>query len=191
MLENLKKYDVVLASGSPRRKELLSGLGVDFRIELLEGIAEEYPATLPAEKIPEFLANLKSKAYRLNADELLITADTVVILNNEVIGKPQGADQARHMLAKLSGKVHTVITGVTVATVARTVSFSCKSQVEFAELEAEEIAFYVDKFNPLDKAGSYGIQEWIGYMGIKSISGSFYNVMGLPVQRLYTVLKQF
>lgn len=191
MLDNLKKYDVVLASGSPRRRELLAGLGIDYRIELLQGIEETYPHDLPTSRIPEYLSQLKSRAYQLVAGELLITADTVVVLDGEVIGKPGGLDEAKIMLARLSGNTHTVITGVTIATLERTVSFSCESQVEFDELTAEEIDFYVERFKPLDKAGSYGIQEWIGYMGIKSITGSFYNVMGLPVQRLYRVLKSF
>ncbi len=189
MLDNLKKYDIVLASGSPRRRELLAGLGIKFRIELLKGIKEDYPQDLPVEQVPEYLSRLKSHAYKVTGNELLITADTVVILDGEVIGKPHDEAQARAMLRKLSGHVHTVVTGVTVATVDSTVSFSCKSQVEFAQLDDDEIAYYVDRFHPLDKAGSYGIQEWIGYMGIKGITGSFYNVMGLPVQRLYTVLK--
>ncbi len=191
MLENLKKYDVVLASGSPRRRELLAGLGIDFRVEVIKGIEETYPSLLAIEHIPEYLSQLKSSAYSLTSNELLITADTVVVLDGKVIGKPGDEREACAMLRRLSGQRHTVITGVTIATVARRESFSCESQVEFARLEEEEIAYYVDRFKPLDKAGSYGIQEWIGYMGIKSISGSFYNVMGLPVQRLYHVLKHY
>lgn len=191
MLENLKKYDVVLASGSPRRRELLAGLGIDFRVEVIKGIEETYPSLLAIEHIPEYLSQLKSSAYSLTSNELLITADTVVVLDGKVIGKPGDEREACAMLRRLSGQRHTVITGVTIATVAGRESFSCESQVEFAKLEDEEIAYYVERFKPLDKAGSYGIQEWIGYMGIKSISGSFYNVMGLPVQRLYHVLKHY
>lgn len=191
MLDNLKKYDIVLASGSPRRRELLAGLGVDFRVELLKGIEENYPEELSVKRIPKYLSQLKSHAYKLVEGEMLITADTVVVLHGEVMGKPRGVKDAKIALARLSGNTHSVITGVTVATLGRTESFSCETRVEFDELTQEEIAYYVDRFKPLDKAGSYGIQEWIGYVGIKRIDGSFYNVMGLPVQRLYQLLKSF
>ena len=191
MLDNLKKYDVVLASASPRRRELLSGLGVDFRIELLKDIEETYPENLPAEEIPVFLSKLKANAYQITDNELLITADTVVILDGDVIGKPKDEDEACKMLGRLSGNTHVVVTGVTITTANRVESFSCRSEVEFAPLDEDEINYYVENFHPLDKAGSYGIQEWIGYMGIKGMNGSFYNVMGLPVQRLYTILKTF
>lgn len=191
MLDNLKKYNIILASGSPRRKELLEGLGVDFRVEVMEGIEETYPADLPVEEIPLFLSKLKAHAYQAKAHDLIITADTVVILGGEVIGKPKDEAQAKRMLAALSGRTHTVVTGVTVHTANRVETFGCSSEVEFAPLAEEEIAYYVSHYRPLDKAGSYGIQEWIGYMGIKGIKGSFYNVMGLPVQRLYALLKTF
>lgn len=191
MLDNLKKYNIILASGSPRRKELLEGLGVDFRVEVMKGIEETYPADLPVEKIPLFLSKLKAHAYQPKANDLIITADTVVILDGEVIGKPKDEAQAKRMLAALSGRTHTVVTGVTVHTASRVETFGCSSEVEFAPLSEEEIAYYVSHYRPLDKAGSYGIQEWIGYMGIKGIKGSFYNVMGLPVQRLYALLKTF
>lgn len=189
MLEHLKKYDIVLASNSPRRRELLSGLGIDFRVELIQGIDETYPASLLAEQVPEYLARLKAKAYNVTGNKLLITADTIVILNNEILGKPHDEAEAHHMLHKLSGKTHSVVTGVTVTTADKVSTFSCKSEVEFAELSDEEIEHYINLCHPMDKAGGYGIQEWIGYMGIKGIKGSFYNVMGLPVQRLYTLLK--
>ncbi len=191
MLDNLKKYDVVLASASPRRRELLAGLGIDFRIEVIKGIEETYPDSLPTDKIPEYLSQLKAHAYKLTPGELLITADTVVILDGEVIGKPCDEADACAMLRKLAGNTHTVITGVTVSTLERTVSFSSHSQVEFAPLTDDEISYYVTHYHPLDKAGSYGIQEWIGYAAVKGITGSFYNVMGLPIQRLYTALKSF
>ena len=189
MLDNLKKYDIGRASGSPRRRELLEGLGLSFRVEVIKGIKECYPPTLPVDEVPEYLSRLKSHAYNVTGNELLITADTVVVLGGELIGKPHSEQEAREMLHKLSGNTHTVVTGVTIATVHGSASFSCKSQVEFAVLTDEEIDYYVDRYQPLDKAGSYGIQDWIGYMGIKGINGSFYNVMGLPVQRLYSVLK--
>ena len=191
MLDNLKKYDVVLASASPRRRELLAGLGIDFRVEVIKGIEETYPDDLPTEKIPEYLSQLKAHAYQLTPGELLITADTVVILDGEVIGKPIDEAEACAMLHRLAGNTHTVITGVTVCSTERTVSFSSQSQVEFAPLTDEEINYYVEHYHPLDKAGSYGIQEWIGYAAVKGITGSFYNVMGLPIHRLYTALKSF
>ena len=191
MLDNLKHYNVILGSGSPRRKELLAGLGIDFRVEVMKGIEETYPADLAVEEIPLYLSQLKAHAYQPQPGDMIITADTVVILHGKVIGKPKDEADAKHMLAQLSGNVHTVVTGVTVSTHDRVESFSCISKVEFAPLTAEEIDYYVKKYRPFDKAGSYGIQEWIGYMGIKGISGSFYNVMGLPVQRLYAMLKTF
>lgn len=191
MLDNLKKYNIILASGSPRRKELLEGLGVDFCVEVVNGIEETYPHDLPVEEIPVYLSRLKAHAYQANANDLIITADTVVILNGKVIGKPHDEAEAKRMLSELSGNVHTVVTGVTVFTADRVESIGCSSEVEFAPLSDEEIAYYVENYRPLDKAGSYGIQEWIGYMGIKGIKGSFYNVMGLPVQRLYALLKTF
>ena len=191
MLDNLKHYNVILGSGSPRRKELLAGLGIDFRVEVMKGIEETYPADLAVEEIPLYLSQLKAHAYQPQPGDMIITADTVVILHGKVIGKPKDEADAKHMLTQLSGNVHTVVTGVTVSTHDRVESFSCNSKVEFAPLTAEEIDYYVKKYRPFDKAGSYGIQEWIGYMGIKGISGSFYNVMGLPVQRLYAMLKTF
>ena len=191
MLDNLKHYNVILGSGSPRRKELLAGLGIDFRVEVMKGIEETYPADLAVEEIPLYLSQLKARAYQPQPGDMIITADTVVILHGKVIGKPKDEADAKHMLTQLSGNVHTVVTGVTVSTHDRVESFSCSSKVEFAPLTAEEIDYYVKKYRPFDKAGSYGIQEWIGYMGIKGISGSFYNVMGLPVQRLYAMLKTF
>lgn len=191
MLDNLKKYNIILASGSPRRKELLDGLGIKFTVEVVKGIKETYPEELPVEEIPVYLSRLKASAYDIKANELIITADTVVILGGKVIGKPKDAADAENMLSQLSGNVHTVVTGVTISTKERVESFACSSEVEFAPLSVDEIKYYVDNYSPFDKAGSYGIQEWIGYMGIKGINGSFYNVMGLPVQRLYALLKTF
>ena len=187
----LKKYDVVLASKSPRRQQLLRDLGIDFRVEVIEGIQEDYPATMPADEVAQFLAIQKAKPYRLKDNELLITADTIVVLDGEVLGKPADAAEAHQMLRNLSGKVHHVITGVCVTTKERQESFADVTEVEFAELTDDEIDYYIEHYRPMDKAGAYGIQEWIGYMGVKRINGCFYNVMGLPVPRLYALLKGF
>ena len=188
-LNNLKKYDVVLASNSPRRRELLSAMGVDYRIELIKGIDESHPAGMPAREVAEYLSRLKAGAYQLQPDELLITADTVVILDDSILGKPADADEARLMLHRLSGRTHSVVTGVTVTTAGDVYSFSDEALVTFDTLTDAEIAHYVEQFAPLDKAGAYVIQEWIGYIGVKSLQGSFYTVMGLPVERLYQLLK--
>lgn len=191
MLTNLDKYDIVLASGSPRRRELLQGLGINFRVHVLKGIDETYPEDLPAEQIPEYLSRLKAHAYQVTPGELLITADTVVILDGHVLGKPHSPAEASEMLHALSGHTHTVVTGVTVTTAERSESLSNATQVTFGSLSDEEIDYYIEHYKPFDKAGAYGIQEWIGYTGITGIVGSFYNVMGLPVQRLYSLLKTF
>lgn len=185
------KYDVVLASKSPRRQQLLRDLGINFRVEVIEGIQESYPATMPADEVAQFLAIQKAKPYRLKDNELLITADTIVVLDGKVLGKPADAAEAHQMLRNLSGKVHHVITGVCVTTKERQESFADVTEVEFAELTDEEIDYYIEHYRPMDKAGAYGIQEWIGYMGVKRINGCFYNVMGLPVPRLYALLKSF
>lgn len=193
MLENLQKYNIVLASNSPRRKELLQRMGVNFKVRTLYGIDESYPSELRGEDIVRFISRSKAQAYRssMAADELLITADTIVYLAGEVLGKPKGADEAKAMLRKLSGKTHQVITGVTVITPDRTENFGVTSQVKFAEITDEEIDFYVDNYLPFDKAGAYGIQEWIGIVAVEDIKGSYFNVVGLPVQRLYQILKTF
>ncbi len=190
-LENLKKYRIVLASGSPRRKELLGELGIDFVVDVKKGIDENYPDDMPAEQISEYISREKAAAYSVAADELLITADTTVVLDGEALGKPQDNVGAKTMLRKLSGKTHLVVTGVAITTAERQKTFSAVTEVEFANLDDDEIDYYVENFSPLDKAGAYGIQEWIGCAGVKRISGSFYNVMGLPVQRLYAELKAF
>ena len=184
---------IILASNSPRRRELLADLGYDFEVKVLAGIDESYPPTLPVADIAASISRKKADAYRptLAGDELVITADTIVVLGNEVMGKPHDATDARRMLHSLSGKEHHVITGVTVTTRDRQSTFSVTSTVEFATLDADEIDYYVARYSPLDKAGAYGIQEWIGCMGVKRIEGSFYNVMGLPLHRLYTVLKEY
>lgn len=193
LLQKLKQYSVVLASNSPRRRELLADLGIEFTVRTLKGIDESYPHDLPVLEIAEYISRKKARAYQaeMAEDELIITADTVVILGDEVLGKPADADDARRMLRELSGKTHKVVTGVTIVTANATRSFSAVTDVEFAPLSDEDIDYYVDNYRPLDKAGAYGIQEWIGCMGVRHINGSFYNVMGLPLHRLYTELNQF
>jgi len=191
MLNNLEKYDVVLGSNSPRRRELLSDMGVKFRVEAIKGIDESYPANLPVGEIPVYLARIKADGHPLKPDELLITADTVVVLDDAVLGKPVDDDDARRMLRSLSGRAHRVVSGVCVTTRDRVESFADTSIVHFAELSGDEIDYYIEHYHPLDKAGAYGIQEWIGNIGIAGINGDFYNVMGLPTRKLYQVLKMF
>lgn len=186
-------YKVLLASNSPRRKELLQGIDIDFEIKVLPDIDESYPANLPVEKVAEFIAEKKASSYtnNLKEDELLITADTVVILDGAIFGKPNNKEEANAMLTALSGKAHRVISGVCLATLEKQISFSVTSEVLFSELSSEEIEYYIDRYSPFDKAGSYGIQEWIGYIGVEHLSGSYFNIMGLPIQRLYRELKNF
>lgn len=193
MLDNLLKYHIILASNSPRRKELLAGLGLPYEVRVLADIDESYPATLCGEDIPLYISEKKAEAYieTLQPDELLVTADTIVWLEGEVLGKPADEAEARAMLRALSGKTHQVITGVTLATAERTKSFASVSEVTFATLTDAEIDYYIAHYHPLDKAGSYGIQEWIGFIGVERIEGSYFNVMGLPVQRLYRELKNW
>lgn len=193
MLDNLKKYNIVLASNSPRRKELLQRMGVNFKVRTLFGIDESYPDSLRGEDIVRYISRNKAQAYRssMAPNELLITADTIVYVEGEVMGKPKTAEQAKEMLHKLSGKSHQVITGVTIVTADRTEDFGVTSQVKFAEITDEEINFYVNNYLPFDKAGAYGIQEWIGIVAVEEIKGSYFNVVGLPVQRLYQKLKTF
>lgn len=192
-LKDKLPYRIVLGSNSPRRRELLAGLDLDFEVQTIPGIDESYPETLPAKEIPVYIAKKKAEAYlsTMPDDELLITADTIVWTYEEVLGKPKDQEDAIEMLRKLSGRVHEVITGVCLTSKAKSVSFSAVSSVHFAPLEEEEIVYYVDKYHPFDKAGSYGIQEWIGYVAVEAIEGSFYNVMGLPVRLLYQELKKF
>ena len=190
MLDNLKKFNIVLASNSPRRKELMSGLGVDYVVKTLPDVDESYPDTLQGEEIPAYISREKAEAYQsmIEPDELLITADTIVWMNGEVLGKPKDREDAIRMLRKLSGASHQVITGVCLTTKGWQNSFTVTTDVTFAVLSEEEIVYYVDKYSPMDKAGAYGVQEWIGFIGVESISGSHYNVMGLPVQKLYREL---
>lgn len=193
MLDNLKKYNIVLASNSPRRKELLQRLGLPFRVRTLLGVDETWPRELRGADVPQYLSRKKAEAYRssLADNELVITADTVVCIDGQVLGKPQNVNEARLMLRQLSGHTHHVYTGVTVMTVSKSETICADTAVTFATLSDEEIDYYVDNYLPLDKAGAYGIQEWIGLVAVENLQGSFHNVMGLPVQRLYTVLKRF
>lgn len=189
-LLNAKGYKIVLASGSPRRQELLKELGIDFCVKLLPDLDESFPATLQGEEIPLHIARNKAEAYRssMQRGELLLTADTIVWLDGDVLGKPQDDEDAANILRKLSGRTHEVITGVCLTTSNWQKSFTAITQVSFSVLTDEEIAYYVDEYHPMDKAGAYGVQEWIGYIGVESICGSYYNVMGLPVQKLYQEL---
>lgn len=191
--DKLKSYNIILASASPRRRELLRATGIDYSLAPKFECEELYPESLAVEEVAEYLSLLKSHAYptQLMPNDILITADTTVVLDNEVLGKPADEREAREMIARLSGREHSVVTGVTLRTADYKRSFSSISHVRFAPLTEEQIAYYVDNYRPMDKAGAYGIQEWIGYIGIESIEGSFYNVMGLSVQRLYRELECF
>lgn len=187
MFENLKKYHIILASNSPRRRELLAGLGIHFEVKVLPDVEEAYPEDLPVLQIAEYIAKEKAAAYQslMGPDELVITADTVVVVGSEVMGKPADADDARRMLEKLSGRTHQVTTGVCLTTQRVQRSFSVTTDVTFKPLSREEIDYYIENYSPYDKAGAYGIQEWIGYVGVTGLQGSYFNVMGLPVQRIY------
>ncbi len=191
--DKLKEYNIILASNSPRRKFLLSQIGINFTIPDMTGIDEHYPEGLDKFGIPVYLAEFKSKSYAkdLGEKDILLTADTIVWLENSVINKPENTEDAIDILNKLSGKTHEVISGVCLRSKEKMNSFWSHTEVSFAPLEKEEIMFYIDNFRPFDKAGAYGIQEWIGYIGIQSIKGSYFNVMGLPVQKLYEELKDF
>lgn len=187
----MKNKRIILASNSPRRRELLQGLDLNYEVRVLQGIDESYPQGLTMEEIPQHISRKKADAYTLQPDELLITADTIVWLDGKVLGKPADEEEARQMLRSLSGRTHQVVTGVTLRTVQRIYSFSSVSQVTFAPLTDEQIDYYVTTYQPMDKAGAYGIQEWIGYIGVERIEGSYFNVMGLPVQRLYREMLAF
>ena len=190
--ERLKPYRLILASQSPRRRELLAGSGLEFQLAERFECDESYPE-MPLTDVAEYLSRKKSDAYPVELAEadVLLTADTVVIACGEILGKPHSRDEAIAMLRMLSGSTHEVATGVTLRTSTKSHSFTSVSKVRFRPLSLEEIEYYVDNYRPMDKAGSYGIQEWIGYVGIEHIDGSFYNVMGLPIQRLYCELERF
>ncbi len=188
----MNEYKLILASASPRRQQLMRDAGFKFEVKL-KHIDEIYPGHLAPDQVPEYLARLKAGAFQgeLTPGEVLITADTVVCLDERILGKPRDRFEAIEMLHRLSGRKHTVVTGVCLTSTEQKKSFSAYTDVFFKELSDEEITCYVDNYKPFDKAGAYGIQEWIGYIGIRRIEGSFYNVMGLPVQQLYEALKNF
>lgn len=189
----ITNYKVLLASNSPRREELLRGIDIDFEVKVLPDIDESYPDNIPSEEIAEFVAIKKAKPYAssLHEDELLLTADTIVLLEDTVLGKPVDKQEAKQMLRQLSGKTHRVITGVCLTSTKKQTSFSATSDVEFGKLTDQEIEYYVERYSPMDKAGAYGVQEWIGYVAVKHINGSYYNIMGLPIQRVYRELIKF
>ena len=192
LLQNIEKYKIILASQSPRRIELLNGLNIKFEVQVLD-VNEDFPAQMVGVDIPMFLAEKKANAYRHIMDEhtMIITADTIVWHEGKVLGKPVDETDARRMLRALSGKTHQVITGVCISTLQRRKVFHVISDVRFARLAEAEIEYYLQNFKPYDKAGSYGVQEWIGFVGVEHINGSYFNVMGLPVQRLYNELKRW
>lgn len=192
MLDNLKKYKVILASNSPRRKELLAGLGVEYEVRTLPDVDESYPETLQGAEIPLYISRKKADAHRglMQPGELMITADTIVWLDGKVLGKPADREEAMRMLRDMSGRTHEVFTGVCITTSEWQRSFAAETEVRFSDLSEAEIAYYVDKYQPMDKAGAYGVQEWIGFIGVENIAGSYYNIMGLPVQRLYRELQK-
>ena len=191
--DKLKPYRLILASQSPRRRQLLADAGIEFVLAPRFECEESFPDTMPAAEVAEYLSSLKSEAYPepLGTNDILLTADTVVIACNRILGKPADRAEAIEMITMLSGRDHEVVTGVTLRSAECVKSFSVVSKVQFRALAQEEIEYYVDTYRPYDKAGSYGIQEWIGYVGIEGIEGSFYNMMGLPVQRLYSELNDF
>jgi len=192
VLSNLDSYEIVLGSQSPRRNELLKGLNLDFTVEVID-VEENYPKSIVGVDIPMYLAEKKAKAYisKMKDNTLLITADTIVWHEGKVLGKPVDENDARNMLQTLSGKTHQVITGVCISTLKHKKIFHVISEVRFSRLSPIEIDYYLENYQPYDKAGSYGVQEWIGYVGVEHINGSYFNVMGLPVQRLYNELKRW
>ncbi len=192
MLDKLKSYQIILASKSPRRKQLLAELGIQFTVESID-TEEDFPIDIPVEQVAEYLAVKKAKPFenRLNDISLIITADTIVVLGNEIMGKPDNYNEAYTMIEKLSGKAHRVLTGVCVMHKSKQECFTSSTTVYFKKLSHNEIDYYISHYRPYDKAGAYGIQEWIGYIAVERIEGSYFNVMGLPVQHLYEVLRQF
>ena len=186
-------YKIFLASNSPRRRELLRSICPDYEVRVIEDIDESFPSSLPAEVVPIYISQKKAESYKetLKDGELVITADTIVVLGNDILGKPENEKAAIAMLNALSGHTHLVVTGVTLTTNQKQRSFACVTEVDFDILSDEDIQHYVSQYKPYDKAGAYGIQEWIGYIGVTAIRGSYFNVMGLPVQRLYKELQQF
>ncbi len=190
VLDQLLHYNIILASNSPRRQELLRGLDLRFEVRIPVNVDESYPEELKGEEIPLYIAEKKADAFenKLQKNDILITADTIVLIDGKVFGKPANKEEAKIMLQQLSDKTHQVITGVCLSTPFRRKAFAVTTDVTFAYISDEDIDYYLDMYRPYDKAGSYGVQEWIGYIAVESINGSFYNVMGLPVHRLYKEL---
>lgn len=194
MLDNIKKYHILLASNSPRRQELLSNMGVEFDVVAKQGIDESYPKDMMPKFVPEYLAIKKAEAYKEMLEDgksMLITADTVVVHERTILGKPHDEAEAREMLRKLQGSTHRVLTGVAITTRDKQVSFTVKTKVMMRQMTHDIIDHYVKTYKPMDKAGAYGIQEWIGLIGVNHIEGSYHNVMGLPTQRLFAELQNF
>lgn len=191
-MEMLKGKRLILASSSPRRQELIKGLDIPFETRVYE-VEESYPENLLNDEIPEYLARLKASIFEntLTDDEVIITSDTIVLYKDQLMVKPKDKTQAREMLRKLSGEMHRVLTSVCVTGISKQVCITDESKVHFKELDENEIDYYIDNYNPYDKAGGYGIQDWLGFIAIEKIEGSYYNIMGLPTHRLYEVLKQF
>ena len=188
-----KDYHIILASNSPRRRELLRGLDIAFDVRVQPDIAEDYPADTAPADVAAYISREKANAYKdtIAENELIITADTVVIVGNEILGKPHDDAEAKEMLHKISGRKHQVVTGVCLTTTEKQHCFSVSTDVTFKNLKEEEIDYYIETYSPLDKAGAYGIQEWIGYIGVTALEGSYFNVMGLPVQRIWEELNRF
>jgi septum formation protein len=189
----MKAKKIILASNSPRRRELLAGLDISFEVKVIPGIDESYPEDLPAVEVPQYISKAKADAYlgMIDNDTMVITADTVVVLDDEILGKPVDDDDARRILHKLSGKTHQVITGVCLTSLDKQRVFAVTTGVTFKQFTEQEIDYYVSHYHPLDKAGAYGIQEWIGHIGVTALNGSYFNVMGLPVQRIYMEMQDF
>lgn len=190
---DLKNKRIILASASPRRKELLAGLCIDFEVDTRNNFEETYSPDTPHEQIPEVLSEGKSYGFHrpLESDEILITSDTLVLCEGHVMGKPRNREEAYEMLKLLSGRSHKVITGVTIRNYEKSITESDTAIVHFKELTDNEIYYYIDNFKPFDKAGAYGIQEWIGYIGIDRIEGSYFTIMGFPVHLVYQMLHKF
>ena len=190
---SFKDYHIILASNSPRRKELLRGLDIAFDVRVQPDIAEDYPADTAPADVAAYISREKANAYKdtIAENELIITADTVVIVGNEILGKPHDDAEAKEMLHKISGRKHQVVTGVCLTTTEKQRCFSVSTDVTFKNLKEEEIDYYIETYSPLDKAGAYGIQEWIGYIVVTALEGSYFNVMGLPVQRIWEELNRF
>lgn len=193
ILSRLNKRDIILASQSPRRQQLLADLGLEFEVRVIPGIDESYPDDMLPKKVAMYLAQQKAKAYKadLKPNDILITADTIVATEEAILGKPANTEEAYLMIRSLCERDHMVITGVNICDIEKEVSFKSVTKVHFGSLTDDEIYYYIEKYKPFDKAGSYGIQEWIGYVGVEHIEGSYFNVMGLPVQHVYNALKNF